>query len=103
VYGLDQPYLVRVLYRTVDAMMFNFGNAMVLRSAGGSPVVSDIILEALPRTILLFTTGTIVTIVIGILLGIKAATRVGSILDRTISTFAMFTFPIWWYGQCSSS
>ena len=60
-YGLDQPYYVRVLYRTVDAMMFNFGNAMVLKSASGSPVVSDIILEALPRTILLFTTGTIIT------------------------------------------
>ncbi len=100
-YGLDQPYHIRVLYRTVDAMMFNFGNAMVLKSAGGSPVVSDIILEALPRTILLFTTGTIVTIVIGILLGIKAATKVGSLLDRTISTFAMFTYslPMWWVGM----
>ncbi len=101
IYGLDQPYVVRVFYRTLDAMMLDFGNALVLKSSSGSPKVSDIILEALPRTVLLFTTGTVITIVIGILLGIKAATRVGSFLDRAISTFAMFTYslPMWWVGM----
>lgn len=99
--GLDQPYIIRVLYRAVDAMSLNFGNAQTLKSASGSTNVADIVLEALPRTILLFTTGTIITIIVGILLGLKAATNVASLLDRAISTFAMFTYalPMWWVGM----
>ncbi len=99
-YGLDQPYIIRVLYRAYDAMTFNFGKAVTLRSSSGSSYVTDIILEALPRTILLFTTATIINIILGIFLGMKAASNIGSLLDRSISTFAMFTYslPMWWTG-----
>jgi peptide/nickel transport system permease protein len=82
-------------------MTFNFGKAITLRSASGSAQVINIILEALPRTILLFTTATIINIIIGIYLGMKAASRLGSFLDRSISTLAMFTYslPMWWTGM----
>jgi peptide/nickel transport system permease protein len=88
------------LYRAYDALTFKFGRAVTLRSSTGSSLVVDIILEALPRTILLFTTATIITIIIGIILGMKSAVKVGSLFDRTISTFALFTYslPMWWTG-----
>lgn len=100
-YGLNQPYIIRVFYRAYDALTFNFGRAITLRSSTGSAKVMDIIIEALPRTILLFTTGTIITIIIGIILGMKSAVKVGSLFDRTISTFALFTYslPMWWTGM----
>jgi peptide/nickel transport system permease protein len=100
-YGLNQPVWIRIFYRTAEILTFQFGKASVMKSPRGSSEVIEIILEALPQTILLFTTATIIEIFIGLYLGFKAAQRVGGILDRTISIFAMFSnsLPMWWFGM----
>ena len=61
----------------------------------------DILLEKLPRTILLFTTATIIISIIGIFLGALAGSKVGSVVDRLTSTFAVVSssFPVWWIGM----
>jgi peptide/nickel transport system permease protein len=100
-YGLNQPVWIRIFYRTAEILTFQFGRASVMKSPTGSSEVVEIILEALPQTILLFTTATIIEIFIGLYLGFKAAQGVGGILDRTISIFAMFSnsLPMWWFGM----
>jgi len=100
-YGLDQPYWIRVLYQARDVMTLNFGDATIIRSPTGASGVLQIILEALPWTIMLFTTATIIEILLGLYLGLKAAQGVGGLLDRSISVFAMLSnsLPMWWFGM----
>jgi peptide/nickel transport system permease protein len=100
-HGLDQPYWIRVLYRARDVLALNLGKATVMTSPTGSTDVLQIIMEALPWTIMLFTTATIIEILLGLYLGLKAAQRVGGLLDRSVSVFAMFSnsLPMWWFGM----
>ncbi|MCK7480065.1 MAG: hypothetical protein M0C28_24400 [Candidatus Moduliflexus flocculans] len=60
-------------------------------SRGASPCL-EIIGEALPRSILLFTTAIAIQIVIGIWLGLKKAQRPGGILDRATSVATMIVY-----------
>ncbi len=100
-YGLDKPLLERVIRRALDQLKLNMGKSHTLRSATGTSDVSRIILEALPRTILLFTTATIIVTIIGLIIGLKAAQRAGRLLDKSLSVFALITysFPMWWVGM----
>ncbi len=100
-HGLDQPAWIRVLYRARDILTLKFGKATTMKSPTGSSNVLEIILEALPRTILLFTTATVIEMIIGLFLGLKAAQGVGGPLDRIISIFATFSYslPMWWFGM----
>jgi len=49
---------------------------------------------------LLFTTSTILSLIIGLLIGIRAARKPGGILDRLISTIGVASgnLPVWWVG-----
>lgn len=96
--GFDKPYWIRVFYRAFDALTLKFGRAAVL--FGNAPVL-EIILERLPRTVLLFTTAHIIYIAIGILLGLKSARGVGGLFDRATSFVAMISIslPMWWFGM----
>jgi peptide/nickel transport system permease protein len=82
-------------------LLLDFGYATFLTSDAGSSNVKDIIFEKLPRTILLFTTATIIISVIGIFLGALSASKIGSIIDRITSSFAIISssFPVWWIGM----
>ncbi|MGI0089545.1 MAG: ABC transporter permease, partial [Nitrosopumilaceae archaeon] len=101
--GLDQPWyspprLGLTLYKI---LVLDFGHATFLTSDSGSSNVKDILLEKLPRTILLFTTATIIISVIGIFLGALSGSKINSKLDRITSTFAVISssFPVWWIGM----
>lgn len=100
-YGLDRPFMERVMSRTVRVLLLDFGKASVMRALSGVKDVSVIILEALPNTVLLFTTAQIIIILIGIGLGVKAAQKSGTVMDRSLSVFAMVStsFPMWWVGM----
>jgi len=101
--GLDTPWYSppRVGFTMYKILILDFGNAAFLTSDAGSTDVKDIILEKLPRTILLFTTATIIISLIGIFLGALAGSKVGSKLDRFTSAFAIISssFPVWWVGM----
>ncbi len=100
VYRVEDPYLVKVLWRTKNTLLFDFGKSSVLVSRSGSRNVSTIILEALPSTIILFTTSQIFIVIIALILGLKKAQKPGGKLDRISSniTMVMFGIPRWWVG-----
>jgi peptide/nickel transport system permease protein len=103
VLGLDQPWYSpqRIGLTMYKILLLDFGHATFLTSDSGSSDVKEIILEKLPRTILLFTTATIVISIIGIFLGVLSGSKVGSVIDRITSSFAIISssFPVWWIGM----
>ncbi len=99
-HGLDRPWYYRLPDAARRVLTLDLGEARTLRSASGSARVSDIILERIPRTLVLVTTATIITAVLGLWLGVKLATRVGSRLDRLVSYLSAVSYavPAWWMG-----
>ena len=101
--GLDTPWYSpqRIGFTMYKMLMLDFGHATFLTSDSGSSDVKDILLEKLPRTILLFTTATIIISIIGIFLGAFSASKSGSKIDRLTSMFAVISssFPVWWVGM----
>ncbi len=101
--GLDEPWYSpqRIGLSMYKILLLDFGHATFLTSDLGSSDVRDIILEKLPRTILLFTTATIIISIVGIFLGALAGSKVGSAVDRLTSSFAVISssFPVWWVGM----
>lgn len=101
--GLDEPwyYPKRFTNTVLKVMVLDLGKSNFLTSDSGSQNVRDIILERLPKTLLLFTTSTLIVTVIGIYLGAFVANRAGSLPDRLNSAFAVFSgsFPTWWVGM----
>ena len=99
-YNLDKPIWHRTIHRAIDSFFFNFGKSTKITSASGTRDVTTIVLERLPNTIFLFTTGTIIVIIMGILLGLRSAQGAGGILDKFVSFFAIISqsLPMWWLG-----
>ena len=101
--GLDQPWYSpqRIGLTMYKILFLDFGHATFLTSDAGSSDVKEIILETLPRTILLFTTATIIISIMGIFLGALSGSKVGSAIDRVTSSFAIISssFPVWWIGM----
>ena len=101
--GLDTPWYSpqRMGFAMYKLLILDFGHATFLTSDSGSSNVSDILLEKIPRTVLLFTTATIIISIIGILLGALSGSKVGSVTDRITSMFAVISssFPVWWIGM----
>nr|WP_294805960.1 ABC transporter permease [uncultured Nitrososphaera sp.] len=100
--GLDEPWYSpkRFTNTVLKVMTLDLGRSNFFTSDSGSSSVRDIILERVPKTILLFTTSTLVITVIGLYLGAYVANKSGSVLDRLNSAFAVFSgsFPTWWVG-----
>jgi len=101
--GLDEPWYApkRFANTVLKVMVLDLGRSNYLTSESGSPKVQDIILEKMPKTVLLFTTSTLIVTVIGLYLGAFVGNRSGSVWDRLNSTFAVFStsFPTWWVGM----
>lgn len=101
--GLDKPWYSpeRIGITMFKILSLDFGRATFLTSDSGSADVKEIIMEKLPRTILLFTTATTIISIIGIFLGAMSSNKVGSKVDRITSSFAVISssFPVWWIGM----
>ncbi len=99
-YGLDEPWWQRLPDNVFRVLRLDLGEARQLRTADGDREISALILERLPYTIMLLTTTTIITAVIGLAVGVRMATRVGSRIDRAMAYFAAISFavPAWWLG-----
>ncbi|NIN68289.1 MAG: ABC transporter permease subunit, partial [Anaerolineae bacterium] len=98
--GLDQPFVQRSFVYTRDALTLNLGRAMFLKSNAGSSDLFTMIMERLPITVLLFTTGTVLSAFFGILLGLRMARRALKVFDRGMTVFSVSTFivPHWIFG-----
>jgi len=99
-YHLDKPWYFRLPDMVRRVLTFDLGEARTLRSFEGSSRVSDIVRERLLNTVLLVTTASIITAILGLLIGPKLASQAGSRLDRTACLFLAFSYalPAWWMG-----
>ncbi|MEE9285351.1 MAG: ABC transporter permease [Dehalococcoidia bacterium] len=99
-YGLNQHWARRLPRTVLRVLTLDLGEARSLKSFSGSRRVSDIVLDRLPNTALLLTTSLVITAIIGLAVGVRLATRIGSKVDRTVSYFSAISFatPAWWMG-----
>lgn len=99
-YGLDRPWQQRLPDDVFRVLSLNLGSANTLRTVAGSSRISDLVLERLPNTVVLVTTATAITAVIGLIVGVRLAVRVGSRVDRAASylSAASNALPSWWAG-----
>ncbi len=99
-YGLNKPWYTRLPDMVKRVVTLDLGEARNLRSFKGSPKVASLIMERLPYTVLLLTTATLITTVIGLVVGVKLATQVGTFLDRGVSYLSAVSYalPAWWAG-----
>ncbi len=101
IYHLDKPIRQRIGWRAIDTLSLNLGRATLIKTSAGEENVKDIVAEALPKTILLFTSAVAIDILLGLWLGLKKAQRVGSFMDKasSIITMAVYGMPVWWLGM----
>lgn len=98
--GLNEPFPAKSLKFTWDLLNFRLGRALVLKDVQLSDDVSSIIMERLPRTILLFTSASLIAAVMGVWLGLRMARKALSVLDRGLTVFSITTtvVPPWVFG-----
>jgi peptide/nickel transport system permease protein len=94
-YGLDKPVLGQFVDYAGDTLTLDLGISQKTRTP-----VWDEIKSALPWTLLLVGTGTVLATLIGSWLGVIAATRRGSRTDDGLLGFSLFTYaaPEYWIG-----
>jgi peptide/nickel transport system permease protein len=99
-FGFNQPLPVKFALQIYHLFTFQFGNSYFILAPDGSNLVSNIIIAYLPNTILLFTTGTLVVVLVGSIIGLLAAKAAGGKLDKAIPFIAVFhqSLPAWWVG-----
>lgn len=100
-YHLDEPIFQRIVWKTWDAITFNFGNSTIIRSSSGERNAWLIVSETIPRTVLLFTVALFIEMGIGISLGLQKAQKAGSASDKSTSIMTMIVYgmPSWWVGM----
>jgi len=102
-YGLNQPFIVKLALQMKSLLTFHFGVTPPGVSYSGyttSNNIAQIIAVALPRTILLFTTATVIVVIVGVILGVLAARYQGSAYDKAIPVIGVIhqSLPTWWIG-----
>ncbi|AZC12361.1 ABC transporter permease [Microbacterium sp. ABRD28] len=83
-YGLDQPLIVQYLLYLGQMVQGNLGTSFTQ----SIPVV-DVLMQRLPWTLLLTLSALLLTIVIGIPLGVIAASHKNRFLDRMVQVFGV--------------
>lgn len=83
-YGLDQPLPVQYLKYIGELLQGNLGV-----SFSQSTPVTDALLERLPWTLLLVGSAIVITVALGIPLGVLAAARAGGVWDRAVQVLAV--------------
>ena len=95
VLGLDRPYYQQYLIFLRGAVQGDLGQSV----KEGRPV-TDVILERLPATLYLGLTAFVISLLVGIPMGILSSIKRGSLLDQIGKIIAMFgqSAPPFWLG-----
>ncbi len=98
--GLDKPWYVRLPQLIYRLLVLDLGHSRTLQSSWGSNKISDLILDRLPNTIILTTTGITFTALVGIWVGLYIGSNIGSKADRVISILSAVSYalPLWFVG-----
>ena len=94
-YGYDRPIIVQYADWLLRALQGDFGNSHYLKKP-----VSEVIFERLPTTMLLGLCALIFALVLSIPLGVLAAIRPNSLIDRVALTIAVVgqAMPSFWFA-----
>jgi peptide/nickel transport system permease protein len=100
-YDLDKPWYARIPRIIYQIMVLDLGTSRSTLSFSGSNKVADIILERIPNTVLMVTTAVLISSLVGLVVGLWSATKVGSLLDRFTSLISAISYslPAWWFGM----
>jgi peptide/nickel transport system permease protein len=95
-WGFNDPLPLQFAKYVRNLLSFNFGNAIIDKRP-----VSEELVERIPYTLLLLGGSTLVSIVVGILLGILAIQRRGSLFDTfsVIGSLVTGALPTFWMGM----
>ncbi|MDF2892083.1 MAG: binding-protein-dependent transport system inner rane component [Clostridia bacterium] len=94
--GLNDSYFVQLLRYVKDVVFrFDLGNSY----ASKKPVINEI-LERFPTTILLATLSVVISVVVGVSMGIVSATKQYSIFDKIATSISLLgvSMPTFWAG-----
>jgi len=94
-WGLDEPLWQRYTKYVVNMFTWNFGHSFY----GGKAVAAEM-MERLSNTLLLMGTSTILALTIGVILGVVAAKKRGSLFDSASVVISLITYslPTFWMG-----
>jgi peptide/nickel transport system permease protein len=100
--GLNDPFLVRTFRWLGQGLTLNWGeskNARSLLYGSYSGKVQTLVLDKLPRTLLIFGTANVFLFVISVFLALSLSKRHGGWLDKMVITLApMGAAPAWAFG-----
>ncbi|WP_300753344.1 ABC transporter permease [uncultured Brachyspira sp.] len=101
IYWLNRSIGERIFIRAVNTITFQFGKSAIMMDSNGNREVIKIIGEALPRSIILFTTASVIQMIIGLIIGLIKARKAGGLFDRTTSIITMIVYgmPTWWLSM----
>ncbi len=94
-WGLTDPWYIRLAKYYRNLLTWNFG----IEIAGRRPI-ADVMAQKIPYTILLLGLSTIVSIIIGVYVGIIVIKKRGSAFDSAVVTLSLITgsLPTFWIG-----
>ncbi len=101
VWGLDKPYVLRVLLYTYKTITFNLGRPLGdYKQFGEYDSTFSLLIQAMARSMMLFTIAYAINMTIAIYLGLNMARNTGGLLDRVVSIAGMtaHSFPLYWVG-----
>jgi peptide/nickel transport system permease protein len=95
-YGLDRPLYVQLFAYLAAVASGDLGTSFVSHEP-----VMNVLASRLPASLLLFSTQFILSIVIGVVLGVVSARRRGSLVDQAVSVLSLvgFAVPAFWLAQ----
>lgn len=95
-YGFDQPLLAQYGAWLLHAARGDFGTSLLSGQA-----VLPAIAEQMPNTLVVVAGALLLSLLVGVPLGILAATRAGSVVDGAVSTVASLgvAMPNFWLGM----
>ncbi|OEJ13407.1 peptide ABC transporter permease [Brachyspira hampsonii] len=101
IYWLNRSIGERIFIRGINTITFQFGKSSIMMDSNGNRDVIKIIGEALPRSIILFTTASVIQMIIGLIIGLIKARKAGGLFDRTTSVITMIVYgmPTWWLSM----
>lgn len=96
-WGLDQPWHIRYLIYLRNMLTLNFGETNPITN---SQPVAAYIMPYLPNTLILMGLSTVLSIAIGVVLGVIAAYKRGGAFDSgsVITSLITFSLPTFWTG-----
>lgn len=97
--GLDQPFVLRSFRFLENALTMQLGFAENMTSDSGSKEVSNILLERLPPTLVLWGAANLILFFLAIFIALFLSRRYGSVPDKfVVAMTPTSSAPAWFYG-----